>query len=153
MPSRQNIIYWRWVFYVSKFNTMVNTTFYVTAIIVHLTKAWKYKKIEIFIYTFLASHHLILKRSGIAAQFLTPRYFKSFELKIRSVSGLNIIILHTEKCLVEFTIRGLIQLHDLVSYKATTYLVVVTISDRCNDLGNTTIWLVTLPIMGSYSYY
>ena len=38
-----------------------------------------------------------------------------------------------------------IQLHDLVSYKATTYLV-VTISDSFNDLGNTTIWLVTLHI-------
>ena len=47
--------------------------------------------------------------------------------------------LHTEKCLVEFIIKWLIQLHDLVSYKATTYLVVVTISDSCNDLGNTTI--------------
>ena len=46
---------------------------------------------------------------------------------------------HTEKCLVGFTIRWLIQLHDLVSYKATTYLVVVTNSDSCNDLGNTTI--------------
>ena len=32
--------------------------------------------------------------------------------------------LHTEKCLVGFTIRWLIQLHDLVIYKATTYLVV-----------------------------
>ena len=46
---------------------------------------------------------------------------------------------HTEKCLVGFTIRWLIQLHDLVSYKATTYLVVVTNTDSCNDLGNTTI--------------
>ena len=63
--------------------------------------------------------------------------------------------IHIEKCFVGFTIRWLIQLHDLVSYKATTYLVVVTISDSnsCNDLGNTTIWLVTLPVMGSYSYY
>ena len=61
--------------------------------------------------------------------------------------------IHTEKCLVGFTIRWLIQLHDLISYKATTYLVVVTISDSCNDLGNTTIRIVTLPIMGSYSYY
>ena len=60
---------------------------------------------------------------------------------------------NTEKCLVGFTIRWAIQLHDLVSYKATTYLVVVTISDSWNDLGNTTIWLVSLPIMGSYSYY
>ena len=49
--------------------------------------------------------------------------------------------------LVGFTIKWLIQLHDLVSYKATTYLV-VTISDSCNDLGNTTLWLVRLPIMG-----
>ena len=63
------------------------------------------------------------------------------------------IYLHTEKCLVGFKIRWLIQLHDLVSYKATTYLVVVTISDSSNDLGNTTIRLVTLPIIGSYSYY
>ena len=54
------------------------------------------------------------------------------------VPNLN-TILHTEKCLVGFTIRWLIQLHDLVSYKATTYLVVVTISDSCNDLGNITI--------------
>ena len=46
---------------------------------------------------------------------------------------------HTEKCLVVFTIRWLIQLHDLVSYKAATFLVVVTISDSCNDLGHTTI--------------
>ena len=46
--------------------------------------------------------------------------------------------IHTEKCLVGFTIRWLIQLYDLVSYKSTTYLVVVTISDSCNDLGNTT---------------
>ena len=46
---------------------------------------------------------------------------------------------HTEKCLVVFTIRWLIQLYDLVSYKTTTYLVVVTNSDSCNDLGNTTI--------------
>ena len=36
-------------------------------------------------------------------------------------------------------LRWLIQLHDLVSYKAATFLVVVTISDSCNDLGNTTI--------------
>ena len=48
-------------------------------------------------------------------------------------------MVHTEKCLVVFTIRWLIQLHDLVSYKAATFLVVVTISDSCNDLGNTTI--------------
>ena len=47
--------------------------------------------------------------------------------------------IHTEKCLVGFTIRWLIQLHDLVSYKATTYLIVVTNSDSCNDLGNATI--------------
>ena len=47
----------------------------------------------------------------------------------------------------KFTIRWLIQLHDLVSYKATTYIVVVTNSDSCNDLGNATIWWVTLPIM------
>ena len=60
---------------------------------------------------------------------------------------------YTEKCLVGFTIIWLIKLHDLVSYKATTYLVVLTISDSCNDLGISTIWLVTLPIMGSYSYY
>ena len=59
----------------------------------------------------------------------------------------------TENCLVGFTIRWLIQLHDLVSYNVTRYLIVVTISDSCNDLGNTTIWLVTLPMMGSYSYY
>ena len=50
-----------------------------------------------------------------------------------------IIPYHTEKCLVVFTIRWLIQLHDLVSYKAATFLVVVTISDSCKDLGNTTI--------------
>ena len=56
--------------------------------------------------------------------------------KKRSPGGLTI---HTEKCLVGFNIRWLIQLHDLVSYKATAYLVVVTISDSCNDLGNTTI--------------
>ena len=49
--------------------------------------------------------------------------------------------------LVGFTIRWLIQLHDLVSYKATTYLVVVANSDSCSDLGNITIWWVTLPIM------
>ena len=61
--------------------------------------------------------------------------------------------IHTEKCLVGFTIRWLIELHDLVSYKATTYLVVVTNSDSCIDLGNTTICLVTLPIIGSYNYY
>ena len=48
-------------------------------------------------------------------------------------------LLHTEKCFIGFTIKWLIQLHDLVSYKATTYLVVVTISDSCKDLGNTTI--------------
>ena len=66
---------------------------------------------------------------------------------------MNPDIVNTDKCLVGFTIRWLIQLRDLVSYRATTYLVVVTISDSCNDLGNTTIWLVTLPIMGSYSYY
>ena len=47
--------------------------------------------------------------------------------------------IHTEKCLVGFTIRWLIQLHDLVSYKATTYLVVGTNSDSCNDLGDATI--------------
>ena len=46
-----------------------------------------------------------------------------------------------------------IKLHNLVSYKATTDLVVVTISDSCNNLGNITIWLVILPIMGNYSYY
>ena len=57
--------------------------------------------------------------------------------------------IHTEKCLVGFTIRWLIPIHDLVSYKATTYLGVVTISVSCNDLGNATIWLVTLPIIGS----
>ena len=49
------------------------------------------------------------------------------------------LAVQTEKYFVGFTIRWLIQLHDLVSYKATTYLVVVTISDSCNDLGNTTI--------------
>ena len=47
--------------------------------------------------------------------------------------------MHTDKCLVGYTIIWLIQLHDLVSYKATAYLVVVTISDSCNDIGNTTI--------------
>ena len=41
--------------------------------------------------------------------------------------------------LVGFTIRWLIQLHDLVSHKATSYLVVVTNSDSCNDLCNATI--------------
>ena len=53
--------------------------------------------------------------------------------------GCTIEFHHTEKCLVGFTIRWLIQLHDLVIYKSTTYLVVVTNSDSCNDLGNTTI--------------
>ena len=48
-------------------------------------------------------------------------------------------VVHTEKCLVGFTIRWLIQLHDLVSYKATTYLVAVTNSDSCSDLGNISI--------------
>ena len=62
-------------------------------------------------------------------------------------------VVQKQKCFVGFTIRWLIQLHDLISNKATTYLVVVTNSDSCNDLGNTTIWWVTLPIMGSYSYY
>ena len=37
--------------------------------------------------------------------------------------------IHTEKCLVGYTIKWLIQLHDLVSYKVTTFLVAVTISD------------------------
>ena len=34
-----------------------------------------------------------------------------------------------------FTNRWLIQLQDLVSYKATTYLVVLIKLDSCNDLG------------------
>ena len=55
-------------------------------------------------------------------------------------SGMPLVLsIHTEKCLVGFTIRWLMQLHDLVIYKATTYLVVVTFSDSCNDLGITTI--------------
>ena len=72
---------------------------------------------------------------------------------VQNWSKLTDLVIHTEKCLVVFTIRWLIQLHDLVSYKAATFLVVVTISDICNDLGNTTTWLVTLPIICSYSYY
>ena len=46
--------------------------------------------------------------------------------------------LHAEKCLVGFTIRWLIQLQDLVSYKGTTYLVAVINSYRFDDLGDIT---------------
>ena len=67
--------------------------------------------------------------------------------------GALLSYIHTEKCLVGFTNRWLNKLHDLVSYKATTYLVGVTNADSCNDSGNTTIWWVTLAIMGSYNYY
>ena len=69
-----------------------------------------------------------------------------FEIQFLQKSQLsNFLALHTEKCLVEF--RWLIQLHDLVCYRATTYLVVETNSDSCIDLGNATIWWVTLPVM------
>ena len=54
--------------------------------------------------------------------------------------------LRTENGVVVFTIRWLIQLYDLVSYKATKYLVVLTKSDSYDDLVNSSIRLVTLTI-------
>ena len=69
--------------------------------------------------------------------FLNHCYYA--QLESHELYHMKVLSVHTEKCLVGFTIRWLIQLHDLVSYKATTYLVVVTNSDSCSDLGNITI--------------
>ena len=70
-------------------------------------------------------------------QYSSDQYAARMRAKV--VLFVTHIHIHTEKCLVGFTIKWLIQLHDFVSCKATKYLAVVTISDSCNDLGNTTI--------------